>query len=93
MINLVAEELEVDNTQYAFRRVHDDSVLFKTGENLSEVNLVLGLVCTGNQYIIDVNVHKLEAMQDLVDEPLKGLSCIPYSKRHSCDSGFRDIFG
>ena len=44
--------------------------------------LVLLLTCTGNQEVIYVVIAKMQAQQNFVNEPLKGLRCIPESERH-----------
>ena len=39
--------------------------------------------CTGNEQVVCVGVTEVEASEDLVDEPLKGLGGISETKWHS----------
>ena len=55
---------------------------------------------TGNQDVVDVHIHKIEAMENFINGTLKSLSSIPKTKRHaqkleqaerSANDGLRNI--
>jgi hypothetical protein len=67
----------------AFGGVYNDTVIAQALEHLSYVVLVFLRTCASNQKVIYVGITKMQAPQDLIDEPLKGLCRIPETERHS----------
>ena len=94
------KEAEEGCPQYTFTGVDLEPVVLETGENLTEMTLVLLCGDTGDQNVIQVGVREEKTMKDLIHEPLKGLCGVPQAEGHlqelkmskgCCDGGLRDI--
>ena len=100
LVYQVSEEAQAGCSKNALLSVDDNSMLLEPVKNQFEVLQVFLLAVTGDQEVIDVGVGEVEASQDLIDEPLKGLCRVLQSEGHPseleqaerCDDGcFWDV--
>ena len=75
-VNVVSKELQSCSTEVAFGGVDNNAVVAQTSKDLPYVVLMFLRACAGNQ---EVGVTKMQARQNLIDEPLESLCCIPES--------------
>ena len=57
-------------------------MVLQSGEHLSEMVVVLLWIRASYQDVIEVGIAKGQATEDVVNEPLEGLSCVPQTKGH-----------
>ena len=57
-------------------------MVLQSGEHLSEMVVVLLWIQPSYQDVIKVGIAKGQAVEDMVNEPLEGLSCVPQTKGH-----------
>ena len=76
LVHMVAQELQGGDTKNTLGSIELDAVVLEADEDLAEVAQMLVLVLAGNQNVVQVSVAAGETTQDLVNEPLEGLSSI-----------------
>ena len=79
----VAQVVRLPNSPLALLGVDDQPVVGQKLENSADVDLVLCRRPAGNQNIIHVDKHKIQAEEDFIQKPLERLSSIFESKQHS----------
>ena len=78
----VAKELQRGLSKGALVRIRHQTKVFQTPEKLAEVILVHVVGRAGHQDVVQVDVTKVETMEDVVDEPLERLGSVAESKGH-----------
>ena len=79
LVNMMAEEVQLCNTEQALVGVDDDPMRGESGENCSQVIKVLFWGGAGNENVVNVGVSH---WKDLIHETLKHLSSVAESKWH-----------
>ena len=82
LVNMMAEEVQLCNTEQALVGVDDDPMRGESGENCSQVIKVLFWGGAGNENVVNVGVSHWNSTEDLIYETLKHLSSVAESKWH-----------